>query len=139
MSAYFYAVLTALTWGCVPLIEKMGLVKLPPLVGLFYRCLGVIAGIVLLLLFKGKDIRASMAELHTGMLFLVLGGFLASVVGQLFFYHSLKHGEASKVVPLAATYPLVSFLLGVILLGEKVTAVKVGGLLCILAGVFLLK
>ena len=75
-----------------------------------------------------------------GLVVLVLlGGFLASVVGQVFFYHALKTGESSKVVPLAATYPLVSFILGVILLGEKVTFAKTGGIIFILLGVFLLK
>ena len=139
MAAYIYAILTAVVWGCVPMIEKMGLMKIPPMVGLFYRCMGVIVGIILLLLLKGRDIRHSLADLHAGMLFLVIGGFLASVVGQLLFYHALKEGEASRVVPLAAAYPLVSFLLGVIILNEKVTLAKAGGILCILAGVLLLK
>jgi len=139
MNAYYWALLTALIWGCVPLMEKMGLHKVEPMVGMFYRCLGVIIGIVILLVFYGKAIRNSLAALHPTMLWLVGGGFLASVVGQICFYHALKTGEASRVVPIGATYPLVSFILGVLLLGEKFTLAKAGGIGCVLAGVMLLK
>lgn len=139
MNPFFWALLTAVTWGLVPVIEKLGLMRLSPVVGLFYRCLGVIIGIVLLLAFKGSAIRASLQELHLGMVFLVCGGFLASVVGQIFFYNALKTGEASRVVPLAAAYPLVSFLLGVVFLSEKVTWAKVCGISFIILGVVFLK
>ncbi len=139
MNAYIWAILTALTWGCVPLIEKMGLARLEPQVGLFYRCFGVLAGIALLLIFYAKEIRASWAHWHSGMVFVMLGGFLASVVGQLFFYHALKTGEASRVVPLGATYPLVAFVLGVLILGEKVTVAKTAGIALVLSGVYFLR
>ncbi|MCK5214018.1 MAG: EamA family transporter [Candidatus Omnitrophica bacterium] len=139
MTPYFWALLTALTWGCVPLIEKIGLAKLPPMIGLFYRSLGIIIGIAVLLIVKGEAIRSSFKEIHSGMFFLILGGFMASFIGQIFFYHSLKSGDASKVVPIGATYPLISFLLGILFLGEKFTLAKGGGMALIILGVVLLK
>ena len=139
MSAFVWAVLTAVVWGCVPVIEKTGLLKLDPVAGLFYRSLGVIIGIVILVSFKWAAIRSSFGGAAHGWLFLVLGGFLASFVGQMFFYNALKRGEASTVVPIAAAYPLLSFVLGVIFLGESFTIAKAGGVACVLAGIFLLK
>lgn len=139
MNSFLWAILTAVIWGVVPLLEKSGLFKIDPIVGLFYRCLGVMIGIVLLFLFKGAEIRQSLGNFHAGMTLLIAGGFLASILGQVFFYQALKTGEASKVVPLAGIYPLVSFILGVMILGEKVTLAKVGGMSLILMGVFLLK
>ena len=59
--------------------------------------------------------------------------------GQIFFYNALKLGEASRVVPLGATYPLISFILAVFLLGEKFTLAKLGGIILVLSGIFLLK
>ena len=139
MNAFIWAVLCAVVWGIVPLVEKLGLVKIDPMVGLFYRCLGVIVGIVLLFAFKYTAIKQSFGQLHNGMLFLILGGFMASVIGQVCFYNALKTGEMSKVVPIAATYPLVAFALGVLFLGEKVTWAKTGGIFFVLLGVLLLK
>ena len=139
MSSFYFAVLTSLVWGCVPIIEKFGLSKLEPTIGLFYRCLGVLIGVAVLLVFNWKGIRSSWVEFPSGIFYLMLGGLLASVVGQYLFYHALKNGESSQVVPLAASYPLISFLLGVWLLGEKITWAKAGGLLFVLLGVVLLK
>jgi len=139
MTPFMWALLTAITWGFVPIIEKMGLAKISPMIGLFYRCLGVVIGIVLLLAIENKAIRQSFSALHPGMLLLIGGGFLASVVGQIFFYMGLKNGESSQVVPLAASYPLVTFILAAILLGEKVTISKIVGLVFIVLGIFFLK
>ena|SRR3989338_3127348 len=139
MNWFIWSLLTALTWGCVPLLEKLGLLRIDPVVGIFYRCMGVVFGIVGLIIWKGRAIKSSLIDPPEGLWFLVLGGFLASVVGQIFFYHALKTGEASKVVPLAASYPLVSFILGIIFIGEQLTLTKAFGLGFILAGVFLLR
>lgn len=139
MSIFTWALLAALTWGTVPIFEKIGLVKIEPLVALFYRCFGVMVGIILLGVFKGPAIKQSLHNLHTGMICLVIAGFLASFVGQIFFYHALKEGDVSRVVPLAATFPLVSFILSIIILGENVTLAKMSGIAFVLMGVFLLK
>jgi len=139
MKPYIWAILTALTWGCVPIIEKIGLTKVTPFVGLFYRCVGVIIGIIILMFFKWQAISASFKEVPQGIFYLILGGFLASVVAQAFFYNALKTGAASKVVPISATYPLIAFVLGLIFLGEKLTMAKAGGMFFVLLGIMLLK
>ena len=139
MNAFLWAILTAIVWGCVPMLEKIGLNRLETPVGLFYRCFGVLMGIVILLFFYGKEIKASLSGFHSGMIYLIAGGFIASVVGQLFFYNALKTDEASKIVPLAGSYPLVAFLLGALLLGEKVTLAKSAGMIFVVAGVYLLR
>ncbi|MFA5060618.1 MAG: EamA family transporter [Candidatus Omnitrophota bacterium] len=139
MKPYIWALMTALVWGCVPVLEKLGLAKMPVLVGIFYRSFGVIIGMMLIVFFKFNLLKESLANIPFGVFYLVVGGFLASVVGQIMFYHALQGGEASKVVPLAASYPLISFLIGAIFLGESVTAAKLGGLFFIILGVILLK
>ncbi len=73
------------------------------------------------------------------MLYIMLGGFMASIIGQIFFYNALKIGEVSKVVPIAATYPLIAFLFGVIFLGESFTFTKGIGIALLMAGLFLLR
>jgi len=54
----------------------------------------------------------------------------------LTFCLTLKEGEVSRVVPVSGAYPLISFIPGVLILGEKLTAVKSAGLLCVGTGVF---
>ncbi len=139
MKPFYWALGAAFIWGCAPILEKLGLAKAPVFAGLFYRSLGVVIGAFLLLIFKFTLIKESLMVPPQGWGLLIAGGFLASIVGQIFFYHALKDGEASLVVPLAASYPLVAFILGTIFLGEKVTLAKLSGMLLVVAGVFLLK
>ena len=94
---------------------------------------------MILILFQLQTVKEAFLKLPQGWGFLVLGGLVASIIGQIFFYHALKEGEASLVVPLGASYPLISFILGVLFLKESVTVTKGLGLLSIMIGVFLLK
>ena len=56
-------------------------------------------------------------------------------LGELGLFEALKFGEASRVVPIAASYPLVTVILAALFLGEKLTAPKVAGVLCIVVGI----
>ncbi|MFZ5801627.1 MAG: EamA family transporter [Candidatus Omnitrophota bacterium] len=138
MSAFLWSILAAVIWGLVPILEKAGLVNVRPLAGLFYRCFGVVIGVILLGLFmvKPEDIRA--VEVRSVVL-LILSGFLASFVAQICFYNGLKLGDVSKVVPISGSYPLIAFLLGVLFLGESLSVWKIAGAVLVIAGIWLLK
>ena len=139
MKSYYWALLTMVTWGCVPLIEKIGLLKIPVWAGLFYRSLGVIAGLIILICFKVDEIKNAVNHIPSGWYYLAVGGFMASILGQIFFYNALKTGEVSSVAPVSGAYPLISFLLGVLILGEKITLTKIGGIIFVLIGIMLLR
>ena len=138
MNAFIWAIFAAVIWGIVPLLEKLGLAKVNPLTGLFYRCLGVVVGLLLLGLFvlKPQEIKAVDSR---SIAFLIMGGFLASFVAQICFYNGLKIGEVSKVVPISGSYPLIAFLLGILFLGESINLIKMVGVSSIILGIWLLK
>ncbi len=138
MSAWMWALLAACAWGVTPMIEKIGLRHTPPMTGLFYRSLGVVIGFVILGLFVVKPQEVRSVGLRSALL-LMLGGFTASVVGQTFFYQGLKIGEVSRIVPISGSYPLIAFMLGVILMGESLSLLKLGGAVLVILGVWLLK
>ena len=139
MNPYLWALLAAFTWGFAPIVEKIGLAKVPAMTGLFYRSVGVMIGLLILGIWQMEGVKATIGHGLGTWGYLVAGGFLASIIGQIFFYNALKFGEASQVVPIGASYPLLSFLLGVLFLGEKLTLAKAAGMLLVIAGVFLLK
>ncbi|MFH1791893.1 MAG: EamA family transporter [Candidatus Omnitrophota bacterium] len=138
MSAYTWAILAAVIWGFVPLLEKAGLGSVRPLAGLFYRSIGVIIGIILLGLFFVKPQELQGVDWRSRV-YLVLAGFLASFVAQIFFYHGLKIGEISRVVPISGSYPLIAFMLGILLLGESVNPVKLAGAVLVVIGLCVLR
>lgn len=130
--------LTACIWGIVPLIEKLGLAQAGPVPGVFARSLGVMVGATLCALVVSP--WQALAALPARSIFLLgLGGFLASFVGQLAFYHALKVGSVSQVAPLSGTYPLVAAILAWVLLREPMTLTRVLGVCLIVFGAILLR
>ena len=74
------------------------------------------------------------------LLKLVLGsGLVAGAAAMIFFYSALSVGEISRIKPIAfCLAPAVATLIGWFILGEPITARKVGAVAMILAGVVLL-
>ncbi len=139
MTPFYWALGAACVWGFAPILEKIGLAKIAPFPGLFWRSLGVMVGALVLLVLRFAEIKPALAVPPSGWGWVFAGGMLASIVGQIFFYHALKGGEASMAVPVGASYPLIAFVLGILVLGEKFTFAKLGGVGFVMLGVFLLK
>ena len=140
MSPFISALLASFCWGFAPFFEKAGLQRTPDsTVGVFIRSAGVILGTLCLVPFFWP-LGPRIAEIPPrNMVFLVIGGLLASVVGQAFFYHALKYGEISKSVAIGASYPVIACLLGLLIWKEPITWSKACGVLLVTAGIFLLR
>ena len=139
MKAYSWAILAALIWGVAPVLEKLGLAEVSPLPGVFLRSMCVFVGGLMIAVFSPGVIKALGSYSMRSIVLICLGGICASIIGSIFFYNALKLGEASRVVPIGASFPLISFILGIIVLGEGVTAAKLAGMVLVITGIFLLK
>lgn len=139
MKPFYFAILAAVAWGIAPILEKIGLTNIAPLGGVLIRSCGVVIGAIILAIFNNDVLRMAFKADPKTIFFIVSGGIMASVLGQIFFYSALKQGEASKMVPVAGTYPLVAFLLGLVFLGESFTIGKVIGMIFVVIGVILLR
>ncbi len=138
MTAFLWALLTAGIWGVVPLMEKVGLGSGSPTAAVVVRSFGVMAGL-LVFGWTLAPVTALRSLSWLSVLLLMSGGFLASFVGQLAFYHALRSGAISQVTPVAGAYPLVAALLGWWVLREPLTLPRLAGVLLVVAGVFLLR
>lgn len=129
---------TALLWGATPIIEKIGLARVDPLVGVTIRSFIVTVGLLLLtfLLGKGKELGSLDGK---SILLFGLSGVMAGLLGMWTYYSALKVGATSKIVPIAASYPLVTTLLSVLILKEGVTFPRVIGTALIVIGIWLVK
>ncbi len=138
MSAFAWALVAAVIWGIVPLIEKIGLSGGDPTVALFARSFGIVAGIVIFGLIWSP--WRGLGQLNTrSFALLALSGLLASFLGQLAFYHALRHGPVSQVTPVAGTYPLVAAVLSWLVLREPVTVPRLLGAGFVVVGALLLR
>jgi transporter family protein len=131
-------IVTALLWGTTPIIEKIGLAKVDPLIGVTVRSAIVTAGLLILIFLLGKG--KSLMEVD-GKSFLIFGasGVMAGLLGMWTYYTVLKAEPTSKIVPIAACYPLVTVLLSALILKEGVTISRLIGTVLIVSGVWLVK
>lgn len=130
--------LTILFWGTAPLFEKIALRHGDPLVGTIIR--GLTVGILMIpLLFMNGKLKAMAALPPKSILFFVISGLFAGVLGAFTYFAALKGGATSKIVPLSAAYPLVTVILSMALLGESVTAARAAGIILIVTGIFLVQ
>lgn len=140
MTAFAWALAAAACWGVAPLIEKWGLMgKIDPVTAVFVRCAGVAVGMLGFFLFVPQILEQAKTIPSRNILYLVLGGLLASIAGQLCFYRALQMGEVSRVVPIGASYPILACLLGLFFLNEPMTTSKGVGILLVVAGTYLLR
>ncbi|HJX60227.1 MAG TPA: EamA family transporter [Thermodesulfobacteriota bacterium] len=131
-------IVTTLLWGFTPIIEKVALTKVDPLVGVTIRSALVTAGLFVLTFLAGKG--KALMEVD-GRSFLLFGasGMMAGLLGMWTYYAALKMEATSKIVPIAASYPLVTALLSVLILREEVTLPRVVGTAFIVIGIWFVK
>jgi transporter family protein len=124
-------------WGIWGFLGKVALVrKMPPLfVFVAEVAVGFAIGAVLVafLLAQGQPLLSQ----RPWNLYGVLSG-AALAVGLLLYYLALEHSQASVLVPVTATYPVVSVLLSVAFLSERPTMAQWGGVVLVVMGLALL-
>ena len=129
---------TALLWGTTPIIEKIGLAKVDPLIGVTIRSVIVTAGLLIITFLLGKG-RALLEVDEKSFILFGASGVMAGLLGMWTYYSALKVGATSKIVPIAACYPLVTSLLSILILKEGVTLSRVFGTALIVGGIWLVK
>jgi transporter family protein len=131
-------VITAILWGATPILEKIGLAKVDPLIGITIRSTVVTLGLLIITFVMGKG-KALMEVDAKGFFLFGASGVMAGLLAMWTYYTALKAGATSKIVPIAACYPLVTALLSVLILREGVTFSRVMGTALIVSGIWLVK
>ena len=143
MKPELMALLTGICWALGSFFGKKGLnlANLDPQVGLVVR-LGVsLIVVILIALPKLSQIGQAFTidDGKRGLLNLFLfEGVLAGSVGMIFFYHAIKAGQLTKVMPLAFLTPLWGFLLGWLVSGEQLTLLNSVGAGLAIVGILIL-
>ena len=135
---FVYALLAALSFGLAPIFAKVGLRKINSETAIVIRQIFVALTLFSITLCTGKMGKLLKADPRS-MVFIIMSGIFAGILGTYFTYKSIEIGEVSRVVGVSAAYPLVTFILAGLLYWEQFSLVKLSGIACIVFGVFLLK
>lgn len=127
------ALAVAAIWGLSPIFEKMSLKDASTTVVMTIRLVFISAVIAVFAVATGKTPEMFQVSGKTLTLILV-SGLLGGVIGLFMFFSALKQGDASYVIPIAATAPLFTALYAWVLLGEKITTMRLAGIALISIG-----
>lgn len=118
-----WAVLAVVCWGLWAITSKLNGDALSAAQSQALSTLGILPVILVL----AKTAKGSRAKGSCGW-FAALAAGVAVCVGNVAYYHALKiGGKAAAVVSITALYPLVTILLAILLLGEKLHSVQALG------------
>lgn len=129
---------TMVLWGSTPLFEKLGLKDVEPLAGILVRSLAVTVVMVIIFLSTGRMHEVARMSLKNILLFSA-SGIMAGLVAMWTYYYVLKSGTMSKIVPIAAAYPLITAILSALVLKEGITFQRIVGIILTIVGIILVK
>ena len=131
-----FALLSAVFAALTGILAKLGMEGINSNLATAIRTVVVLVMAWGLVFLPGK--QAGIADITTrGWVFLTLSG-VATGLSWLFYFYALQMGEASKVVPIDKFSVVISMVLAFLILGEKLTILKVVGGLLITAGTLVL-
>lgn len=131
------ALITSFLWGFTPILDKIGVAKASPQAVMAIRFTTTF--LFILPLFFIPSTRAEITGLDGRTVgIIVLAAVLSAIFGIYLYFLAMKKMEATQVTPLCATYPLITFVMGVLFLQEQLTWTKAAGTLLAVAGIILL-
>ena len=119
-------------------MEKSGLKTTDSFSAFFVRSAAVFFVLTVIFFVSGRINSLYKIPVKAWVLFSV-SGILAGLVGMWTYFKVLQMNPSSKIVPLAATYPLVTAVLGVLILKEGFSWQRLLGTILIVSGILLVK
>jgi transporter family protein len=129
-----YTIITAVFWGLWGFESKLLVDRASPYTSQILFTVGLLVPAFFALL---SPRRFTGQRRRRGFVFAVLTGLLGGL-GNIAFFAALEKGSASVIVPLTSLSPLVTVLVGVLVLKEKMRLSQYAGLVLALAAIYLL-
>lgn len=132
-----FGLLSAVTAALVAIFGKMGLQTVDANTATAIRAVIMALFLVIVVIFQGtaKQIPVIIAN-KRAITFIALSG-LAGALSWLFYFLALKSGKVSQVAPIDKLSVVISTVIAVFLLGEKISALSSAGVVLIALGAIL--
>ena len=128
-----YAFMTLMFWGLWGFFSKLASNYSRPRQTLLFQAVGVIAFALVVLVIERFHVQPTAA----GFGWSFAAGFV-NFMGFLAFFAAVEKGKVSTIISLSSLYPVITILLSVLLLHEKITAREGAGIAFALAAGWLL-
>ena len=121
---FWYSLVCVLCWGGFALCSKFGSREIPPQTMQFLFTIGALPVCMVLLVVR----RFKLEKSPKGIFYAVLNGVLAGVGGLALFAAYHTNGNTSLITAASALYPMITVLLALTILRERLRFVQVVGL-----------
>jgi transporter family protein len=121
---FWYSILCVLCWGAWALLSKLGSREIPPQTMQFLFTVGALPVGIALLMARRFELEKSVK----GISYAVLNGILAGIGGLTLFAAYHTNGSTSVITAATALYPMITVVLAVLILRERLTTVQILGL-----------
>jgi bacterial/archaeal transporter family protein len=130
-----YSLLTILLWGVWGVVSKIASRSVDTYTNQVFFTIGVLP--LMFLVIWSPRIRDA-RRIRAGSTWAFVTGLLGGIGNIAFFYALMTGGKASIVVPVTALFPVVTVILAVTILRERVGAAQWCGLLLSFAAIYML-
>jgi drug/metabolite transporter (DMT)-like permease len=130
-----YAVVAGIFWGSSPVLIKRGLLGSDVSAATLYQQATILLTLMVAAVIEGNLMAQRISPLPLAVF--VATGIVGAYLGRTLFVKSVAQIGASRAQSLNNSSPLITVLLAASLLGETLSSALIGGVLLILAGVFL--
>jgi transporter family protein len=121
---FWYSVLCILSWGGWALLSKLGSREIPPDTMQFLFTVGAVP--VGLAVLAGR--RFKLEKSPKGISYAVLNGVLSGIGGLTLFAAYHTNGNTALITSASALYPMVTVILAVLILRERIRPIQMVGL-----------
>ncbi len=139
MNGVFFAILAAVLWGFVPVLDKTALQNnISIYSAILIRAVGsvLIMGMAVLYTggFRPDDLSVKSVSL------LLVAGAIAGGIAMIVYFMALQKIGAARTIPITSIYPLFTIVFSLLILREQFNMVNVfAGTLLIVAGLIILQ
>lgn len=131
----FFSILTILCWACMGFFGRLAARSVPVQGVPLLSSLGGLVVFAVLVALGFRQVKFDWQNIHYYQA--ILAGIIGTT-GTVMFYMAIARGEASRVVPITATYPIVTLLLALLFLGEALSVQKAVGIALAVIGICLI-
>jgi DME family drug/metabolite transporter len=132
-----YAIIAGIFWGTSPVLVKRGLAKSDVSAATVIQQASIFLTLILFTWWESSGASGQVSGV--AMLIFVAIGFVGAYLGRTLFVKSVDQIGASRAQLVNNTSPLVTVILAVLLLGERLTVAVLAGVILIVSGIFFIR
>ena len=137
MEGALLALIVACIWGLNPIFEKFALNGATPFAMITIRFAFTTMCLLVITFSTGRMDQLLQVDRST-LFWILLSGLAGGLIGLFIFFMALKQDDASRIVPIVASFPMFTAFYAYIFLRENITSLRLAGIVFVVIGLIMI-